>query len=390
MSNLEEEKRIKFPAQHYVGYRQDRDVLTGFMTPEGTDSAAKKRKESVDKWVEAGSWAYVAKTDGPGYDRVKKDGKPSEVFDNKPMPGFGIEQRLNRGGSWYGNQDKWKIDDPRGFQLEISGNNLQKIIEYTTIVNGVIQGECIWARLGSDNILVPVNTEIYQNTMVNTERYAKNVSLKDVKIGDWVVQQNGEEGQYVGLYYIVGLEYGERKLRMFKVSPKKRYVFRNGDSWSHVASPKIAEVRPCDVPAPTEQEINELQYAAKEDFRRGISGQGITGLGVTSVANPTHTIKLVEGVDDPAGYGYVFNPHEGLLAAAYVSSLNRSWESAYDRQRTLYDRELNLQIREVRKSYYGDGKEYYYGKTVEKHIVAPYITAEYEFDTSYGVASIKV
>ena len=385
MSNIEEEKWIKFPAQHYVGYRQDTNVLTGFMTPEGTDSAAKKRKESVDRWAESGR-RQGRLVDGQ-WTTVLSDEIPSTVFDNKPMEGFGIEQRLNRGGSWYGNQDKWKIDDPRGFQLEISGSNLQKIIEYTTIINGVIQGECIWARLGSDNILVPVNTEIYQNTMINTERYTKSVSLKDVKLGDWVIHQNGEEGQYVGFYYIVGLEYGDRKLRLFKTSPKKRYVYRNGDNWSHIASPKVSAIRECKDPVPTEQEINELLYSNRVDR---IRGQGVTGQGVTSIAGTEAKIKIAEGDTDPTGYGYVFNAHGQWLAAASAYSLDRKWKSAYDRQRTLYDRELNLHIRETRKTYYGNDKEYYYGHSVEKVITAPYIVAEYEFNTGYGTSAIKV
>ena len=136
-------KSIKFPEKEYIAFHlEHNDTLTAFMTPYGEDSAAKKRIETVDAWYQNGKRKFDHETKS----YYETDVNPPMIFDNIPMYGFIIESRLNRGGSYYGNQDKWKIDDPRGFQLEISGGNLLKIIQACTIKNGLIEDDLIWAE----------------------------------------------------------------------------------------------------------------------------------------------------------------------------------------------------------------------------------------------------
>lgn len=370
---VEDEKRIKFPDQHYVGFRQDTQVLTKFLTPEGTDSGAKKRKESVDRWVEQGSTRY----DHTLKEYVKKETPPSITVDNVPLEGFGIEQRLNRGGSWYGNQDKWKVEDPRGFQLEISGSNLQKIIESTTIVNGLIQGPCIWARLGPENILVPVGTDVYQNAVANTTRAKKSTDIKSLSVGDYVIMQNGTEGQYLGQYYLISLPYGDTFVKEFLCSPKKHYVFMHDSQLFSVVKPKISEIGE-NSPAMTEQEINEYLLGD-----RSISGHQSSYSAVSSI--PVTTSELMWSMEQqPVGYGYVFNEHSsGNLAGSYWSSFSKGT----DTDSRLYDRSLNMLVE--RSSHYGS-KTYYYGRRAGKKVVAPYLVAAFHFEAGYGRAFVKV
>ena len=62
-------KAIKFPEKHYIGFQtRDDDFLPlGFMTPDGTDSAAVKRKQTVDSWAS-------------GYRNKNKSRMTTEVF----------------------------------------------------------------------------------------------------------------------------------------------------------------------------------------------------------------------------------------------------------------------------------------------------------------------
>ena len=50
-------KSIKFPDKHYVGFQSRPsvdEVPLGFMTPFGTDKAFEQRKSTVDTWAAGG------------------------------------------------------------------------------------------------------------------------------------------------------------------------------------------------------------------------------------------------------------------------------------------------------------------------------------------------
>ena len=63
------------------------------------------------------------------------------IIVNNPMSGFKIERSVTR----YSTSNKlWRILDPRGFECEITTGCLEEIILNGTIINGEIQGECVW------------------------------------------------------------------------------------------------------------------------------------------------------------------------------------------------------------------------------------------------------
>ena len=382
MSNLEEEKRIKFPDQFYVGYRQDTDALTGFMTPDGTDSAAKKRMSSVDYWVEQGRRKTRYNTETKKHEYVSIDVKPADRLTNKAVSGFSIHRRLNRGGSWNGNQDKWKVNDPRGFQVEISGNNLQKIIEYTSIVEGTIQGECIWARLGPDNILVPVNTEIYTNATKNTERYGKSVTPSSMKLGDWCTLQNGQEGQFVGKYHLASLRYSswynnenenDNRYKIPEFTKAKQYVFLKDGQYFAFAGPKISALTDCPNPVPTEEEINT--YLLDND--KSINTFNGRAEQVSSVKSD-FVLKFFEHDSIPNGYNYIGNKYRDNLYAFGYAKYG-------DNRKQLLDKNLCYVTRVDRNYSYGKVIE-----TVSVDLVAPFVVADFEFATGYGVSKLRV
>lgn len=228
--SLEEVKGIKFPDKHYVGFQQrnKEGISLGFMTPYGTDAAAKKRMATVDTWAKQGLYGNYNYTTRQ-YENIP-DAIPAVIHDNKPMTGFKVSHSVNHSSSWASCKDKWRILDPRGFELEITSGNFERVLEYTDILKGEIQGECIWARLGSNNILVPVGTDIYRNAMDNTAREGSKVSLKELRPGYKVTLKNGQVGIYMGLFHIVqNSYYGADTAFNYKVSAKKRHVFMNED-----------------------------------------------------------------------------------------------------------------------------------------------------------------
>ena len=242
-----ENKSIKFPDKHYVGFQarpSHDEVPLGFMTPFGTDKAFEKRKGTVDTWSRGGG--YYGRNEA-------QDKLPAQTYDNKPMVGFKLGRNVRHGYGWGQGNVKWRIEDPRGFELEITSPNLAQIMGFCTIQEGEILEECIWARMGNENILVPVNSDVYMNAIKNTERMAKSASLKDLKIGDSAVFHNGDQGIYYGAYFIVSRAHSysdTNKGHYLKFGDKKKHVFLmqgadglTATKWfKAIASPKLSQV----------------------------------------------------------------------------------------------------------------------------------------------------
>jgi hypothetical protein len=63
------------------------------------------------------------------------------VWENLPLEGFRVVRSVSRMST---SNKVWRILDPRGVEFEISTGCFEDIIMNTTIVNGVIQGKCLW------------------------------------------------------------------------------------------------------------------------------------------------------------------------------------------------------------------------------------------------------
>jgi hypothetical protein len=239
------------------------------MTPHGTDKAFEKRKSTVDGWA--------SKT------------KEAQTYDNTPMIGFKMGRSVRHGYGWGQGNVKWRIEDPRGFELEISSPNFAQIISFCTLEKGEILEECIWARLGNENILVPVDSDVYRNAARNTERISKSASMKDIKRGDTAILQNGDEGIYYGAFYVTSYEkYGNGLTKQASTTGKKRHVFlmqtpgRDGIS-SHkffkaTSSAKLSELFSGEKELTHEEAEAEVNRQIKEGVSFDEAGQHYAGV----------------------------------------------------------------------------------------------------------------
>lgn len=163
-------KKITFPTKFYVGLKTETDFnfddnthhqyLLGFMTPDGNDKAAAKRKSTVDFWASQArikrdaEGRYMSGPNGRNY--VYEDVVPAIIVDNVPIAGFKLADMVRRYST---SNVVWRIDEPRGFQLEISSTNLAYLVNEAGILKGgIIDAECAWARIGNQNFLVPKNS----------------------------------------------------------------------------------------------------------------------------------------------------------------------------------------------------------------------------------------
>lgn len=226
-------KSIKLPTSFYVGFnvRNKDEIPLGFLTPDGSDASALKRKATVDSWA-AQSGEKI----------------PATTIQNESQVGFKLGRSVRHGYGWNSGVEKIRIEDPRGFECEITAANLLQILHCSTVQEGEILDACVWGRLGANNILVPVSSDVYKLASVNTERMQTKVSSKDIKPGDHIVLQNGDEGRYLGDFFVleIGGYYYQDNLEL-KCSTKKKLAFQEKDgSVNFVTSPKLSSFVPGD------------------------------------------------------------------------------------------------------------------------------------------------
>ena len=179
---------IFIPPDLYVGrLKRDNDNILGFMVPDGTDKAAESRKATVDRWAGERSWGQ---TESPSLEPL--------LLKNVPLTKYTLNDTVRRTG-YNGGNVVWRVSDPRGFDLEIASDNLAGILESVGVLaGGEIPGECIWAREGSRNLLVPLESETYKSITSVVDQKPKKLTPKDLKLG-WAYEHT-KQGKltYIG------------------------------------------------------------------------------------------------------------------------------------------------------------------------------------------------
>jgi hypothetical protein len=186
---------MKIYDQLFVGikYRSNEPPL-GFAVPYDDTEASRKREATVTSWLD----------DWQAREALKQGGKPSEtrIIPNQPLDGFVLTDDIRR-TYWGGGNVVWRVADPRGFELEISSANLMSLIRTVTIgAGGDISGQCVWARDGARNILLPTSTDEYRQ---GVKGFNEKVSVRPAP-GQRCVRRDGTEVVYLGRWHALPLE----------------------------------------------------------------------------------------------------------------------------------------------------------------------------------------
>jgi hypothetical protein len=184
----------------YVGQRPqggNNPLPLAFITPYEENAAGKKRIETVDRWADDLAYEMV----NGKWTKNPNTLKPT-IIDNVPLAGFSIAKSVRRDSSWNGGNVVWRIEDPRGFEWEISSPNLAQILTQTGIAaGGIINGRCIIGRLAGANILVPEGTDLWDKMeadLVKREVKATQKNVTGYNIGDRVKTKADEEFYFIG------------------------------------------------------------------------------------------------------------------------------------------------------------------------------------------------
>jgi hypothetical protein len=121
-------------------------------------------------------------------------------FDNVPTEGFTINKDIKRySGEWFSStRTMIRVHDPRGFEFEVTTENLIGILMHTDCLRRGLVGEFVYAWCGTDLVLLPTNSEEYQNAVKYTAGLGKKVSAKSLVPG--VSYKTKREGNviYIG------------------------------------------------------------------------------------------------------------------------------------------------------------------------------------------------
>lgn len=156
-----------------------------------------------------GKLAYIIYTDEKGTIRKKaswdswrdNDIEP-DTFDNTPISGFVLNKKVGDTCShWNFRQAYCRVYDPRGFEFEITIENLLYILENTnSIVGKGLEGEFVYGWSGKDLILLPTNSPDYKEIMSYTNAIcSKNkITAKSLIVGATYLGKDGFNYIYLG------------------------------------------------------------------------------------------------------------------------------------------------------------------------------------------------
>lgn len=205
---------IKIPDQLYVGVQGKKEFDTtnpplAFAIPYATSGPFKKNyegsKPTVDHWsgYKQQHSTYDYTTNPPTRIPPPEQTEHGKIIDNEFREGFYFEKAVTR---WETSNKFFRINDPRGFQLEIDSANLGDILLNSHISKGYLVGKFRWARFGGKAYLV---REDHPSVLAVTNPAVKR-DKKTLNVGDEVFFSSDPTAKYIycGKKYM--LLYGQR------------------------------------------------------------------------------------------------------------------------------------------------------------------------------------
>ena len=176
-------QKLFIPKKIKVGFQERKDTFTGKLAYViYYDEKGKLRKES--SW---NSW------------RSRKI-EPIE-FENTPRNNYILNKGMFRYSDWGSGRAVIRVHDPREFEFEISVDNLIGILMHSDVSKRDITEECVFAWAGTELVLLPVNSEQYQESVKYTEKQDKKLSTKDlVKGRQYQMKKSDEVYTYLGFF----------------------------------------------------------------------------------------------------------------------------------------------------------------------------------------------
>lgn len=169
-----------------VGYQNRKDTYTGKLAYIiYTDEKGKLRKEaSFNSW--------------------RDQSLPKDEFINEPTEGFVLNKKAGDYVSdWNHRQAYVRVYDPRGFEFEITIDNLLHILENTSSIKGKgLEGEFVYSWDGKNLVLLSADSNDYRMIKKHNELIHSGIKLKakDMIKGATYINKSGEKLVYIGRF----------------------------------------------------------------------------------------------------------------------------------------------------------------------------------------------
>lgn len=215
--------KLNIPKTITVGFQKRTDTYTNKLAYViYTDQKGKLRKET--SWQ---SW--------------RDKSIDSEKYDNVPTSGFVLNKKVGDYKSdWNHRSAAVRIYDPRGFEFEISVENLLFILQECSSIKGKgLEGDFVYSWDGPELVLLPVSSQEYKESSDFTSLQTKKVTKADIKEGRIYVNKNDEKVLYLGRFdwtvsdhsTVYGKDHYDRRdysnyTNIYKIKTTKKHVFR--------------------------------------------------------------------------------------------------------------------------------------------------------------------
>jgi hypothetical protein len=188
-----------------------------------------------------GKLAYVIYTDQKG--KLRKEGSWTswrdkeiavEDYDNEPTSGFVLNRDVGgtqRSWSWDARREKVRVYDPRGFEIEISVENLLFILQECSAIKGKgLEGDFVYSWSGPELVLLPVESQEFKSSTEHGKLQTKKVTAKEMEAGCTYLSKDEKNLMYMGrhVWHTIDYDYKSRDCNR-RTFMKKCHVFLDLD-----------------------------------------------------------------------------------------------------------------------------------------------------------------
>jgi hypothetical protein len=162
-------------------------------------------------------------------DRILGDEVEPIILDNVPTEGFVLNKGVGgqrESWGWNARNEYIRVYDPRGFEFEISVENLLYILQECTSTKGKgLEGQFVYSWDGTELVLLPVGTYEYNQSSNYTKLQSKKVTKDDIIEGGTYLSKKQETLVYVGRFPWYSHSNDRDDDGILKVTSKLSHVF---------------------------------------------------------------------------------------------------------------------------------------------------------------------
>lgn len=208
---------------------------------------------------------------------------PNNEYDNIPTEGFVLNKKAgDYSTGWDHRHTYCRVYDPRGFEFEITIENLLYILENANCIKGKgLEGEFVYGWDGKDLVLMPVESPDYKeisefNRIVHSNECVK---AKDLIVGATYLTKDNESWIYMGKFDVynryenwdnIGKYFWFWKgnsFEQYRSIPKNRFIKCIDDKCSEKYADIFEKLEKNPEYSPYDSSKDEYKYFTLDDFK---------------------------------------------------------------------------------------------------------------------------